>query len=78
MSERNYLVFQEFPMGASQCLGQFVNLSDAIIFLEAVIEKDLYGMGKYSIQAIEVVDSTSVHRYDDYKPIPVVEEDENE
>ena len=77
MSERNYLVFQEFPMGASQCLGKFGNLSDAMIFLEAVIEKDFQGMGKYSIQAIEVSDSTSVRRYNDYKFFPVVEEEEN-
>jgi hypothetical protein len=60
-----------FPKGYKKVIAQFVELEDAILFLQSLVLKydDSYCI--FAISTIEVSDSESIRRYQ-------VEEDDNE
>lgn len=68
MNESNYLVYYVTPLGAGTALGVFDSLENALIFMQAYIDK-YYAEPDIAlaVKRIPVNDSTSIHRYMDMK-----------
>lgn len=64
MSEKNYVVSIEYPLGGCSTLAVFENLKDALIFLEGIMNNIENDFQRFSIRQVYVNDNDSVHRYD--------------